>query len=259
MTKDDLDVGAVRAVDCIVTLPILFQDQDLVVVNKTSGLLVHRSAIDRHATEFALQTVRDQIGRTVYPVHRLDRATSGALIFALSQESARALTRSFACGEVSKTYLAVVRGTPPQHVILDYPLREELDPKSDTMARVDKPAQPAVTEFFTLANYEFPVMVDKFPTARYALVKAIPKTGRKHQIRRHLHHLGHPIIGDVNHGSGKHNRFFRTELNSHRLLLACTEMAFQHPTGRRRVTVKAPLAEEFRRVVEKLGWGAHVE
>jgi tRNA pseudouridine65 synthase len=245
-------------VEFVMPLPILFQDKDLVVVNKRSGLLVHRSAIDRHATEFALQTVRDQIGKTVYPVHRLDRATSGALVFALSSDSARNLTNAFAMGLVTKHYLAVVRGIPPEKVILDYPLREELDAKSDKMARLNKPAQPAVTEFATLASYEFPVAVDKFPTSRYALVRATPKTGRKHQIRRHLHHLGHPIIGDVTHGSGKHNRFFRATLDSHRLLLACTEMSFPHPTEGRVVTVRAPLAEEFRRVVEALGWAAHV-
>jgi tRNA pseudouridine65 synthase len=122
----------------------------------------------------------------------------------------------------------------------------------------DKPAQPAVTEFSTLATYEFKVQVDKFPTSRYALVRARPKTGRKHQIRRHLHHLGHPIIGDVTFGSGKHNRFFRSELNSHRLLLACTQIAFPHPFENRLVTVQAPLAAEFMMVIEALGWGEHL-
>lgn len=235
-------------------LPILFQDEHLVVVNKPSGLLVHRSAIDRHATEFALQTVRDQIGRSVYPVHRLDRATSGALIFALSSEVARAMAGQFAEGRIGKKYLAIVRGIPRGEITLDYPLKEELDAKSDTMARKDKPAQPAVTVFSTLASYEFPIPVDKYPTSLYALVRAEPKTGRKHQIRRHLHHLGHPIIGDVTYGSGKHNRFFRESFQIQRLFLACTEMSFMHPVSERAVSVRAPLAADFHFVVKKLGW-----
>jgi tRNA pseudouridine65 synthase len=240
------------------TLPILYQDNDLVVVNKCSGLLVHRSAIDRHATEFALQTVRDQIGKMVYPVHRLDRATSGALIFALSSEVARTLSGGFAEGKIGKKYLAIVRGVPLQKEIsLDYPLKEELDKKSDTMARENKPAQAAVTQFSTLASYEFPVMVDKYPTSRYSLILAQPKTGRKHQIRRHLHHLGHPIIGDVTYGSGKHNRFFRESFKVQRLFLACTELTFNHPTTAKIMQIQAPLAPEFRRVVDELGWSGH--
>lgn len=239
-------------------LPILFQDDDLVVVNKPSGLLVHRSAIDRHATEFALQTVRDQIGKIVYPVHRLDRATSGALIFALSPKSARSLAQCFANGDVLKTYLAVVRGIPAPSFVVDYPLKEKMDAKSDGMARLDKPAQSAVTEFSTLASYEFGTMVDRFPTSRYSLVRAHPKTGRKHQIRRHLRHLTHPILGDVTYGSGKHNRFFRSALDSHRLLLACTEMSFPHPADGRLMTVRAALAEEYKRVLTALEWGEHI-
>lgn len=239
-------------------LPILYQDSDLVVVNKTSGLLVHRSAIDRHASEFALQTVRDQLGRRVYPVHRLDRPTSGALIFALSSESARFLANEFALGKVEKTYLAVVRGTPPSNGVVDYPLKEELDAKSDPLAKSDKAAQNAVTAFSTIATHEFPVMVDKFPTARYSLVRATPKTGRKHQIRRHLRHLGHPIVGDVQYGSGKHNRFFKSSFNISRLLLASTALSFQHPTSGGQVRVQAPLADDFMQLMDHLDWRGHV-
>ena len=238
-------------------LPILYRDDHLVVVNKSSGLLVHRSAIDRHATEFALQIVRDQLGQNVYPVHRLDRPTSGALIFALSPSVARSLNQEFANTQVTKTYLAIVRGTPALQVTVDYPLKEELDPKSDRQARTNKPAQTAITHFLRLATHEFPVAVDKFPTSRYSLVQAQPKTGRKHQIRRHLRHLGHPIIGDVNYGSGKHNRFFRDQLHVGRLLLACTEISFLHPVSQSPVSIRAPLAEDFQNLLDTLGWQAH--
>lgn len=237
-------------------LPILFQDDDLIVVNKNSGLLVHRSAIDRQAQEFAVQVVRDQIGRKVYPVHRLDKPTSGALVFALSSASARQLALEFTEGRVEKSYLAVVRGTPPDETLIDYPLREERDDIADVWASIDKPSQSAVTIVSKLASIEFPIEVDKFPTARYSLVRAAPKTGRKHQIRRHLRHLGHPIIGDVNHGSGKHNRFFRENFQINRLLLACTEISFLHPTQNKKIKVQAPLAEDFKKLLEKFGWGS---
>lgn len=240
------------------TLPILYQDKDLIVVNKCSGLLVHRSAIDSGAVEFAVQTVRDQIGQMVYPVHRLDRATSGALVFALSSVAARNLGEEFAGGRVDKKYLAVVRGTPDLETTLDYPLKEELDAKSDQMARVDKPAQAAVTHFLRLASCELEVTVDKYPSARYSLVRATPLTGRKHQIRRHLRHLGHPIIGDITYGVGKHNRFFESEFKIRRLLLACTEIAFQHPTSGEALRVKAPLAADFTGLVGQLGWSEYV-
>ncbi len=236
-------------------LPILFQDDDVVVVNKSSGLLVHRSAIDKSANEFALQMLRDQLGRKVFSVHRLDRPTSGALVFTFSAASARQLSLEFSEGRVIKTYMAIVRGTITADVTVDYPLKEELDSKTDFLARKDKPKQEAVTVISTIANVQLPVSVDKFPTARYSLIKAVPKTGRKHQIRKHLHHLGHPIIGDVNYGNGKHNRFFRDSFECHRLLLACTEISFLHPTENKMICVHAPLAVDFLKVVKKLGWG----
>lgn len=235
-------------------IPILFQDEHVVAVDKRSGLLVHRTALDRHAREFALQSVRDQIGRLVYPVHRLDRATSGALIFATSSETARELCQSFASGRVKKTYLAVVRGTPPEAINIDHPLIERLDRMTDSLAERDKPAQPAKTRFERLATCELPFAVDKFPTSRYSLVRATPETGRKHQIRRHLRHIFHPIVGDVTYGSGKHNRFFRNQFDVHRLLLACTSVEFPHPATGSPTRVRAPLAGDFRDLIAKLGW-----
>ncbi|MBX3021919.1 MAG: tRNA pseudouridine(65) synthase TruC [Bdellovibrionales bacterium] len=239
-------------------LPILYKDDAIVVVNKPSGLLVHRSLLDARETEAAMQLVRDQIGQRVYPVHRLDRPTSGVLVFALNPEAARALAEEFAGQRVRKTYLAVVRGTPPESALIDYALKEELDAIADERARRDKPAQEARTQVERLACVEVPVQVDRYPTSRYALVRATPYSGRKHQIRRHLRHIGHPVIGDVNHGSGKHNRYFGQVFGVRRLLLACTEMCFAHPVTGTPVHVKAPLCEDFLKCVKGLGWGAYV-
>jgi len=235
-------------------LEILYRDEHLVAVNKPSGLLVHRSEIDRHETRFALQLVRDQLGQWVYPVHRLDRPTSGVLLLALDPEAARRLGEAFAAGAVEKTYLAVVRGIPTEEGVIDYPLTEELDRHSDRLARPDKGPQPAVTEFRRLATVELPCPVGRYPTSRYSLVEARPKTGRKHQLRRHFKHLFHPLIGDTKHGEGRHNRFFRDSYDCRRLLLAAVEITLPHPITGQPLRIGAPLEDSFAAVIEKLGW-----
>lgn len=209
------------------------------------------------ATEFAVQILRDQLQQQVFSVHRLDRATSGALIFALSKAAARELSLQFSSGQVEKKYLAVVRGQMKDAVLVDHPLQEELDAKADSRARTDKAPQSAITEIRPQLSCELAVAVDRYPSSRYSLVEALPKTGRKHQIRRHLKHLNHPIIGDSNYGHGKHNRFFAEQFGSRRLLLACTELSFVHPIRNERISVRAPLSEDFVQVLEKLGWGAY--
>ena len=235
-------------------LELLYRDEHLVAVNKPSGLLVHRSAIDRHETRFALQLVRDQIGQRVYPVHRLDKPTSGVLVFALSPNAARALSEQFAAQQVQKRYLAVVRGYAPEQGVIDHALTEELDKMTDRRARQDKPAQAAETHFLRLATVELPVCVERYPQTRYSLVECMPKTGRKHQIRRHMKHIAHPIIGDAKHGKGVHNRFFQSEYNCHRLLLVCVEMRFQHPLTGAELVLRAELDEAFYTVLTAFGW-----
>ena len=169
---------------------------------------------------FALQLVRDTVGAYVYPVHRLDRATSGVLVFALTEDAARALGRAFEQGAVQKRYVALVRGAPPEHARVDHALSQE----------DDKPAQDAVTEVTTLARY-----------GRYALVEARPETGRTHQIRRHLKHLSCPIIGDVRYGKGEHNRLFRARYGLHRLALHAASLVLTDPATAEQVTIEAPL------------------
>ena len=235
-------------------MDILYQDPHFIAVNKPAGLLVHRSKIDRHETRFALQMVRDQVSRHVYPVHRLDKPTSGVLVFAFTPEAARLLTEAFARRDVTKTYLAVVRGYVEAHGIIDYPLKEQLDKTTDARAHPDKPAQPAVTAYRRLAQVEVPVAVGRYPTSRYSLVEARPETGRMHQIRRHMKHIFHPVIGDGKHGEGRHNRFFSTRYGSNRLLLAATELSFTHPYNQTALTLIAPLDATFTAVIDQLGW-----
>ena len=165
---------------------ILYQDQNLIAINKPSGWLVHRSWLDRHEKVVIMQTLRDQIGQHVYPIHRLDRPTSGVLLFALSSEVANLMAMQFAHHQPQKTYHAIVRGFIQQADTIDYPLVEELDKIADKFANQQKPAQSAITHYKPLSRIEIPVAVGKFATARYSLVELKPLTGRKHQLRRHM-------------------------------------------------------------------------
>lgn len=237
-------------------LPILYRDADVVAVHKPSNLLVHRSEIDRHETRFALQMARDQLGQRVYAVHRLDKGTSGVLLFGLTPEAARAMSMQFERGEVDKRYLAIVRGWPAEDGVIDHPLSRQRDDYEHASTVEDAPPQEALTRYRRLATVELPHAVDRYPTSRYALVALEPVTGRRHQLRRHMKHLSHPIIGDATYGKGRHNRLFTTLFGSQRLLLACTALTLSHPVSGARLALTAPLADDFQQVVDALGWGS---
>ncbi|MFO1407980.1 MAG: pseudouridine synthase [Steroidobacteraceae bacterium] len=232
-------------------LEVLYSDPRVVVIEKPSGLLVHRSPIDRHETRFAVQMLRDQLGHHVHPVHRLDKGTSGALAFALDREAAAALAGAFAGHEVRKTYVAVVRGWPAESGLIDHPLAAVADEYALPTAA---DAKPALTRYRRVATVELPVCVDRYPTARYALVELDPETGRRHQLRRHLAHATHPIIGDSTYGKGRHNRYFAEHYGVHRLMLACTGLDFPHPDDGRRIRVEARPGAEFDRLTLEFGW-----
>lgn len=240
--------------DPILPLPIIYQDEYLVAINKPSGLLVHRSPIDRHETRFALQLLRDQLGQRVYPAHRLDKPTSGILLFALSSNVAKQLSDSFANHQVKKNYLAVLRGYCDEQGVIDYPLKHHFDKMTDKRARLNKPAQSAITAYQQLATVELPVAVDRYPQSRYSLVAAQPQTGRTHQLRRHFKHISHPIIGDAKYGKSTHNRFFAKEFGATRLLLHAHTINLNHPITGEQLLLTAELEGRFKKVLEHLGW-----
>jgi tRNA pseudouridine65 synthase len=236
-------------------LDILYRDEHLVAINKPSGLLVHRSNIDRHETRFAVQLLRDQIGCRVHPLHRLDKGTSGVLLFALNSEAARHVGAQFEQGSVSKRYLAIVRGWPEESGLIEHALSRQFDDYGRQLSRAgDDQALPAITRFHRLACTEITEPVDRYPTTRYALLELEPLTGRQHQLRRHLKHIAHPIIGDATWGKGKHNRFFQQRFGVHRLLLACTRLVVRHPADDRPVCIDAPLEAGFAGLFGHFGW-----
>jgi tRNA pseudouridine65 synthase len=213
-------------------IEILFADAHVVVANKPSGLLVHRGWDDDD--DVALFRVRDAVGQKVYPLHRLDRGTSGALLFARTREAASFLSKAFEEGRVEKHYLALVRGTPPDAGSIDYPI-----PKKENGPRV-----PAVTRFRRIA---------RSPVDRCSLVLATPETGRLHQVRRHLRHINHPLVGDVTHGSGAINRWYRAEYALRRLALHAHFLAFDHPVTGARIEVSASTPDDLGAALELLG------
>ena len=209
-------------------IEILYRDADVVAVNKPSGLAVHRGWADDD--EFAMTLVRDLLGQWVYPVHRLDRGASGVLVFGLSSEAARKLCECFERHEVEKRYLALVRGAPPEAVLIDHAL---LPDNSDVR-------QAAVTAVRRLSQF-----------GRYAWVEARPQSGRLHQIRRHLKHISCPIIGDVRYGKGEHNRLFREHYGLHRLALHAAALRLRAPSGVE-LELAAPLPLDLSRAIEQL-------
>ena len=230
------------------TLPldVLYRDAQLAVVNKPAGLMVHDSALARGETDFAADRLREQFGCPVFLIHRLDRATSGCLLLAFDRDSASALGRELMSGQFGKHYLAVCRGWPdPEHGTVDHPLD----------GGPGKPQKkPAITTYRTLARAELPLASAQHPTSRYALLECLPQTGRFRQIRRHLKHLHHHLVGDSSHGDGRHNMAFRT-MGVHRMLLHAWRLEFPHPDGAQRVSVQAPGDAEWTRAMTHLGWG----
>ena len=210
-------------------LSFLHRDASCVVVNKPSGVIVHRGLAND--AQDVMRAVRDRIGAHVYPVHRLDRGTSGALLFALSSDTARVLGKSFEEGRVEKCYWALTRGRPADGEI-DHAIEK----------REGGPRVAAVTRVRCLGM-----------AGRYALVEAHPLTGRLHQVRRHLKHVSCPIIGDVNYGKGEHNRYFREHYGLHRLALHAVAISFEHPETGVRLSVRAPLEAQLRSCLAALG------
>lgn len=234
-------------------LEIVYQDQALVAINKPAGMLVHRSWLDKHETVFAMQTLRDQLGQHVFPIHRLDRPTSGVLLFALNSEMARLMSEQFEQHQLQKSYLALVRGYLEGEGRVDYPLKVQLDKIADKFSQAKEP-QSAVTDYTSLATVEMPYCAGKFPTARYSLVQLFPKTGRKHQLRRHLKHLFHPIIGDTNYGDLHQNRAFSENTGGNRLFLHANQLQFIHPTTLQKIVINAPLDNQWKQIFCQFNW-----
>lgn len=217
------------------SLEILYHQHDLIAVNKPSGMLVHPGWGKDEVV--AMKVVRDMVGQWVYPIHRLDRGTSGVLLFALSSETASQINGLFARRQVHKSYLALVRGVPEAEGTIDYAL-----PNKEDGPRVD-----AQTSFRRLGVFE-----------RFGLMEAMPRTGRPHQIRRHFKHISHPLVGDVRYGKGEINRLFRERFGLHRLALHARHLRFEHPVAREAISIWAPVPQDLNDPLRAMGLEAAV-
>lgn len=222
-------------------LEIIYKDEFLVAINKPHGLLTHRTSIAVETDEFALQLLRDQIGQKVYPIHRLDRKTSGILLFALNPVTNKFVQDQIRNHTVIKSYVAIVRGFFPDKVEVDYPVINARGKLKD-----------ASTAFKCIGRTEIDVALGKHQTSRYSLIEAFPKTGRMHQIRRHLNHLRHPIIGDRPHGCSKQNRLFKEKWNMTTMMLHAKSFEFMPPGSQKRTIIEANCSCEFVRMKKEL-------
>jgi tRNA pseudouridine65 synthase len=216
-------------------LTILWRDAHFVAIHKPAGWLVHRTGLDAHEHRIIQPRLRDQLGQWVYPVHRLDKGTSGVLLMALSSDTARACAEAFESRRVDKHYLAMVRGWPPADTLVDHALRPDDAPP-------DAPAQDARTRLRSVLTLTLPVPVDRYASTRAALVLAEPETGRRHQIRRHLKHLSHPIVGDATHGKGSVNRWWASHLGINRLWLHAWRLSLIHPVTGQPLAIESALS-----------------
>ncbi|KRG71949.1 pseudouridine synthase [Pseudoxanthomonas dokdonensis] len=238
---NEQDLAAERA------LQLLYLDDRIAVVNKPAGLMVHDSQLAGGENDFVAERLRLQLQRPIFLIHRLDRATSGCLLVAFDRDSASELGKHLMSQSMRKEYLAVCRGWPEPEFVIDHPL------DGGPGKRLKK---PALTAFTRLATGELPIPAGQFPTSRYALLRCVPQTGRFRQIRRHLKHCFHHLIGDTSHGDGRHNRNFRMH-GVHRMLLHASRLEFLHPASGQRITVNAPLDAEFDKAMALFGWDTH--
>lgn len=224
-------------------LEIIHQEESFVAINKPHGLLVHRTSIATEDSEFALQMLRDQLNQHVYPIHRLDRKTSGVLLFALDSETTAELQACLQDKKSQKRYIAIVRGYFPDEIEVDYPLTNDSGKTQD-----------AITHFKCIERVELPIPFGKFETSRYSLVEAKPKTGRMHQIRKHLDHLRYPIIGDRPHGCNKQNKLYLEKWNMKTMMLHAVSINIKHPKKEEQLLIEAKFHGEFIRMMEVLGF-----
>jgi tRNA pseudouridine65 synthase len=218
-------------------LEILYRDERMIAINKPPGLLVHPTRIAADVSESAMQMLRDQIEQWVYPVHRIDRKTSGVLLFALDKEIQVALSLLFKESCVLKKYIAIVRGYAEEEGEINYALKN-----------LEGKTQEAISHYHTLKRSEIPLAHGKHNTSRYSLLELFPKTGRYHQLRKHMAHIFHPIIGDRPHGCNKQNKLFKSEFGLTEMMLHAESLSFEHPLTQEQVNIKASFHAEFIRM-----------
>ena len=239
-------------------LKVLFEDAHLLIVDKPAGLMMHPSWLDKHETDFAQARAEAHAGQKLHTLHRLDRPTSGILLFGKHPAVARNILAAFQKREIQKYYLCIARGWTADSGVIDLPLKEELDAIADRYARKDKPAQHAVTCFKTLDQVSLPIPVGRYDTARYSLVLVRPVTGRQHQIRKHFRKSYHHLIGDTRYGDGRHNLMVASHFDWRQLALRCVATDLKHPITGQSLAIRSGLTVEWLQLLTTWQWQTQV-
>ena len=235
------------------SLEILYQDSAIVAVNKPSGLLVHRTNLAKEEQDAVVQRLNEQLGQWVYPIHRLDRATSGILVMALDSETASSLGEQFTDRKTEKVYRAIVRGHTKDDGVIDYPLAKLNEEKGRSRFKIEGSEKEAVSHYNTLRRFEIPLAVSRYEKMRLSLVNVMPEHGRTHQIRRHFKHIFHPLLGDTRYGCRHHNQVMRSYWDqSLRLMLHAASLTIRHPVTGEQLVMNAPLPDDFNQLIAEL-------
>jgi tRNA pseudouridine65 synthase len=238
----------------LIAADILYRDAEILILNKPAGVPVHGSRILADQPETLLMMARELVGKVVFVVHRLDRPVSGAMIMTTDRPAQTGLGREFELRRAYKCYLAVVRGWTESSAVISHALQPPRDDRKPGSS-----ARDAVTRYERIAQVEIPIPVPPYSSSRYSLLALYPETGRRHQLRRHMKHISHPIIGDTSYGRGEHNQMFRQNFGSGRLLLHSWSLTVQHPVSKERLHVQAPLDAAFSAIIEAFGWTGALE
>ncbi|MDD2799247.1 MAG: pseudouridine synthase [Bacteroidales bacterium] len=223
-----------------ISLPLLYSDEYLTAIDKPCGLLVHRTTIAEENAPAALQILHNQLNRMVYPVHRIDRPTSGVVLFAHSPEIARKLQENLKEFSTQKKYTALVRGW----ITEEYISKREVKNDRGNL-------QSAETRFIPIKNFELPLKTDRYESARFSIIEAYPATGRWHQIRQHLAQMRHYIINDRVHGDGKQNRIFTEQIGIEEMFLHATSIQINHPITDQSTAIKAPFPSHWNKFLSE--------
>ena len=227
-------------------LEIIFEDVYLLCVNKPNNMLVHHAYHSRNVADETslLRLILDKTGLKVYPIHRLDRKTSGIILLTKETTYVSKFQELFTNNEIHKTYYGVLRGHSPSSKIIDSPVK----------GRDSNVHKEALTHLKTLEQITLDIPVKPYDTSRYSLVELSPKTGRMHQLRVHTNKISHPLIGDTKYGDKNHDIMFDENFGCKNLFLHAGKLEFIHPFSLEKLILKATFPKDWIGLFQKFSW-----
>lgn len=227
-------------------LDLNYEDEYVIAVNKPNNVLVHHAKHSRNVSDelSLLQIIENQLNYKVYPIHRLDRKTSGIILLAKQKKFVSEFQALFTENSIQKTYYGIVRGFSPETKTIDSPVK----------GRDAKIHKEALTNLKTLNNITLEIPVKPYDTSRYSLVELSPKTGRMHQLRVHMNKISHPLLGDPKYGDKNHNLMFEMQFNCSKLFLHAGKLKFQHPFSKEALNLNANFPEDWIMLFHKFSW-----